>query len=65
MQQPGLPERAASAEIAVFKRTHVLSDNPVEAAHLLDLALIHSLTLVRNLGRARDRETEAISHRRA
>jgi hypothetical protein len=35
------------SEVAVFERAHMLGDNTVEAAHLFNLMLVHSLTLVR------------------
>ena len=51
-QQPRLPERAVPGQELVIERTDPLGDGPVEPPDLADHGGIHSLTLVRECGRA-------------
>src|SRR5207344_3346181 len=47
-QHPGFAKRAIPGEEVVGERSHALSHDPVEPAHLRDRRAIHSLTIVRD-----------------
>ena len=48
-EHAGLAQGTATTKVAGFERARTLGDQAIEATHLLDVAGVHSLTLVREL----------------